>query len=516
VVRVRADRPVSDRRLVVCLTLDALCGATVSGLGSPLVTNIVSVHHVSFEAAQWLLTVTLVVGAVTIPVVSRLGDGRHRRLVLVGALGCVAIGSVLAALVFTFPALLAGRALQGLGYGLVPLTIGVAREHLTGAVLRRAVAMLSVSVAVGAGLANPLVGVFVHFFDYRAAFLFAAALATATAAWTWRVLPPSREESSPVKVDLPAALWLGGGLAAGLLAVSRGATWGWSSYPVFGLGAASVVLLTIWVVVELRASEPLVDIRLACSPTLLGVNVTALFTGAAVFGGMSLVFRLSQAPRGGGAGLGHSVFVAGLLMMPMSVGSLIGPSLARSVASRFGVGLVLPLGSASVALAYLFFSVAHSAIWQIAIVTFGAGIGIGVAYSIMPALIVARTPLDRTSSATGLNTVLRITGGAMGSAVIAAVLAVYTPSGTPFPREAGYVAAALMAAGLCLACLVVSAVLVRSAPSQARIEEDPDVAVLMQESAAEAAGAVAAYGAEGATGPHGISELSDSAPPRYL
>jgi MFS family permease len=500
-VRVRRTHrsAVSDRRLIACLTLDALCGATVSGLGSPLVPDIVAVHGVSFEAAQWVLTVTLVVGAVTVPVVSRLGDGRRRRLVLVGALGCVALGALLAALVFTFPALLLGRALQGLGYGLVPLTIGVAREHLCGDVLRRAVAMLSVSVAVGAGLANPLTGLFVYYFDYRAAFVFGAVLAAVAAAWTLRLLPDDHERSGGVSVDVSGALWLGGGLGCGLLAVSRGETWGWTSRPVLGLACASVALLAVCAVIELRTSEPLVDLRLACSPTLLGVNLTAVFTGAAVFGGMSLVFRVSQAPLDAPAGLGQPLFVAGLLMMPMSVGSLVAPSMARRVARRLGVGVVLPLGSVFVAVSYLFFSVAHDKLWQIAVVTFGAGVGIGIAYSIMPALILARAPAERTSSATGVNTVLRITGGAMGSAVIATVLAIYTPAGTTFPSEAGYVAAAVLAAGLCLASFVVSAVLVRSVPARPehRIDDRPDVAALMQESVAEAAGALPAYGDTG-------------------
>ena len=122
----------SDRRLAGCLILAALCGAIVSGFGTPLIPEVARVHDVSLEAAQWALTVTLVVGAVTTPVVSRIGDGRRRRLVLVLSLAAVALGGVVAAAVGTFPGLLAGQALQGLGYGFIPLTIGVAREYLEG------------------------------------------------------------------------------------------------------------------------------------------------------------------------------------------------------------------------------------------------------------------------------------------------------------------------------------------------------------------------------------------------
>ena len=461
----RSGPTLTDRRLVGCLILSALCGAIVSGFGTPLIPEVARVHDVSLEAAQWSLTVTLVVGAVTTPVVSRLGDGRRRRLVLVVTLTVVALGGLVAAAIGTFPGLLAGRALQGLGYGLVPLTIGVAREHLVGPVLRRTLALLSISIAVGAGLANPLTGFFVRYLDYRAAFLFGAALTACAALASLRILPRSSSAPRRLGVDVPGAVLLGGGLGTGLLAVSRGGTWGWTSLAVVCLAVVSVVLLVLWAVVELRTETsptrgPLVDLRLACGPGLLGVNLTALCTGAAVFGGMSLVYRVVQAPAEAPGGLGQSLLVAGLLMTPMSLGSLLGPSLARRLSDVVGVRVLLASGSAMVGAAYLFFAWAHDALWQIAVVTFVAGVGIGVAYSVMPALIVAQTPPNRTTSATGVNTVLRITGGAIGSALIAALLAAWTPRGADFPAEAGYVTAALFAAGLCGIAALVSLTLV--------------------------------------------------------
>ncbi len=465
----------SHRQLAGCLILAALCGAIVSGFGTPLIPEVARVHDVSLEAAQWALTVTLVVGAVTTPVVSRLGDGRRRRRVLVLALAAVALGGLVAAALGTFPGLLAGRALQGLGYGLIPLTIGVAREYLEGTVLRRTLALLSISIAVGAGLANPITGLFVRYLDYRAAFLFGAMLTAVAALVTLRVVPLSTRAPARLGVDVPGSLLLGGGLGASLLAISRGAAWGWTSTTVLGLFSAGVVLLALWTIVELRAATPLVDLRLACSPALLGVNLTALGTGAAVFGGMSLVYRVVQAPASAPGGLGQSLLVAGLLMLPMSAGSLLAPGLTRGLSRILSVRIVLTVGSALVAAAYLFFAWAHDALWQITVVTFVAGVGIGVTYSVMPAVIVARTPPARTASATGVNTVLRITGGAIGSALIAAVLAAWTPHGEDFPAEAGYVVAALLAAGLCGVAALISITFVTGGRLGARSDQQvPD------------------------------------------
>ena len=105
------------------LAFAALTGAVVAGLGSPIVLEVAGERGVSIEAAQWTLTITLLVGVVGTPVVSRLGDGHRTRPILVASLLVVGAGSVCAALVPTFPGLLAGRAMQGLGYAMVPLTV---------------------------------------------------------------------------------------------------------------------------------------------------------------------------------------------------------------------------------------------------------------------------------------------------------------------------------------------------------------------------------------------------------
>lgn len=456
----------SERRLVAALVFAALSGATVSGFGNPLIPEVSRSEGVSLEAAQWVLTITLVAGAVLTPIVSRLGDGARQRRVLVGALLAIAIGSMVAAAVGTFAGLLVGRSLQALGYALVPLTIGVAGVHLTGERRRRTFAWLSLSVAIGAGLANPLIGLAVLWADYRVAFGVAAAVAGLAALLVWRVLP-SPVPAAPLGVDVTGAALLALALGSGLLAVSRGATWGWTSPTVLGLAAASFVAGSAWVLVELRVGVPLVDVRLAAHPTLLGVNVSALCTGAAVFGGMSLVYRVVQTPASAPDGLGQPLFVAGLLLLPMSVGSLLAPALTRRLARVLSPRLVLVAASSTIAAAYGLFAWTHETVTEVALVTFMAGVGIGVAYSVMPALIVAAAPSERTTSATGLNTVLRITGGAIGGAVIAAVLAAWTPSGTPYPDRGGILAAALLSAGLCGLSALASGLLVRTAPAGA-------------------------------------------------
>ncbi len=235
---------------------------------------------------------------------------------------------------------------------------------------------------------------------------------------------------------------------------------------------ASLGTLVAWAWVELGVQSPLVDVRLASSPQLLGVNVTALTTGAAVFGGMSVVYRLIQAPTHAPAGLGQPLLVAGLMMLPLSFGSLLAPGLCRRLERWLSDRLVLALASVTMAVAFAFFAWAHTSLVQIAVVTFVVGVGFGLAYSVMPAMIVATAPPERTSSASGLNTVLRITGGAIGGAVIAALLAASTPAGEDFPTESGIVVAALTAAALCVVAMLASLTFVRSLPRRAHLDDE--------------------------------------------
>jgi MFS family permease len=450
---------VRTRGLIACLSFAALTGSVVAGLGNPIVLTVATERHVSLPAAQWTLIITLLVGVVGTPIVSRLADGRLKQQVLIAAVLVVAAGSLIGALVPTFPGLLAGRGLQGLGYALVPLTVSVARERLRGPVLDRTLGVLSTSVAVGVGIGNPISGLCVLLAGYRAAFGFAFLVSAAGAVWLWRRIPPSDAAVRPVRLDLPGAVLLGTGLGAVLLAVARADLWGWASAPVLSLAVAGLGLLAVWVAVELRLPAPLVDLRLACARGILGANVAALLLGVTLFGGMSAVVLLIQRPPSDGVGFGYSVFVTGLLTTPMALATLVSPPVARALARRVGEQIVLPIGATVAAAAFGTFSVLHTSTWHIALAMALMGVGVGISYSAMPLIIVARTPPERTASATGTNQVLRLMGGSVGAAVVAAVLAAHTAPGAE-PAESGYLVASLVMSAVGLLAAVAGWLLV--------------------------------------------------------
>ena len=144
--------PKVKRGLVPALVFIGMVVAILSSLGAPLVPDLAQNYHVSLITAQWTLTIAFLASAIATPTMGRVGDGPGRRKMIIGGLAVVVVGCLLAALPLGFPALLLGRALQGIGLGLTPLTMATARDALGKGKATSAVAMLSLTTVVGVGL----------------------------------------------------------------------------------------------------------------------------------------------------------------------------------------------------------------------------------------------------------------------------------------------------------------------------------------------------------------------------
>ncbi|MCD5354035.1 MFS transporter [Kineosporia mesophila] len=465
------------RLLVPVLAYVGLLLALVSSLGAPLIPTIATDYGVSLSTAQWSLTITLLVGAVSAPVIGRLGDGPRRLPVLLVALGLLIAGLVLAALPFTvFALLVAGRALQGLGLALLPLAMGVARDHLVPEQARPALATLSVTAVVGLGLGYPFTGVIAEHLGFHAAFWVAAGLALLALVLCAVVVPPSRHRrSSPF--DRPGLVLMAVWLVCVLLAISQGEDWGWGSPRIGGLLAVAVVALAAWVRHELRAAHPLVDLRLVRNRTVLTADVTAVLAGMGLYMLLSMVIRYVQTPASTGYGLAASVVVGGLVLLPMSAASFLASRFVPGLANRTGSSRMLAIGAVFFALALVMFATLRSDLWQIFVVMGITGLGTGCLFAVMPRMIVSAVPGEETGAALALNQVLRTIGYSLGSAVGATVLAAHTHAPDVLPQNSGYSLGAWTAVGLCLVAALAALIL----PSRCVIRLDQEQELLVEE-----------------------------------
>jgi MFS family permease len=447
--------PRSARALVPVLIFIGTVVAVISSLGAPLVPAIAARTGASLPAAQWSLTATLLVGAVATPVVGRLGDGPHRRPVVLIVLGLVTVGGALAALPLGLEWLVAGRGLQGFGLGLTPIAIATARHALTGARSRSTVAALSVTVVAGVGLGYPTAGLIAELGGVHAAFWTGAAISLLALVAAAAVLPGSPDAPAR-RLDLVGAVLLGGGLAGLLLALGQAETWGLRSPVLWILAGAAVVVLVGWLRWESRTPSPLVDLRLARGRLAGTAHVAALLVGLGNYLLLAAIPILAQAPAAPGAGFGTSIVVAGLILLPFSLASVVAGRIARSFADRPGSRLVLPVAALVHGSAFVLFLVGRSQLWELFGLMAVAGFGVGAAFAAFPALIISAVPPHETGSAMSLNQVLRYVGFAVGSALSATVLAAATPAGASSPSSGGYGTIAWIGLVVCLTTAAVT------------------------------------------------------------
>ncbi len=450
----------ASRALAPVLVFCVAVVAVISSLGAPLVPAIADVYDVPVHDAQWSLTISLLVGAVATPVLGRLGDGRHRRSVVLATLAVVVVGSVLAALPLGFGWLLAGRGLAGIGLGLGPLAMATARDALSGAQQGATVAALSITVVAGVGLGYPVAGLVADLGGVHAAFWLGAAVSALALGAGALVLPPS-PDVPPRRIDAVGAVLLGAALAAALLVLGEGDSWGWTSPRLLALTAVGVLAAAGWAAWSLRVPAPLVDLRLARGRTAATAHLTSLLIGLANYLLLASVTVFAQTPRASGYGFGASIVGAGLVLVPFSVVSVAASRAARALTDRTGPHVTLPLSALVLALALGLYALTPGSLWALAGVMAVAGLGVGGCFAVLPALVVSAVPARETGSAMSLNQVLRYVGFSTGSAVVAAVLAAATPDGAAFPSASGYTTIALAGCGVALVTALVPLLLPR-------------------------------------------------------
>lgn len=440
-----------ERAFVPVLVFVGAVVSVVSSLGAPLIPRLAERLHTSVGNAQWALTATVVVAAVSSPLIGRLGDGRRRKQVMLIGLAIVVAGGALAAIATSLAPLILGRAMQGVGLALMPLAMASARAHLPAHRSGQVIAALSVVAAAGVGLGYPVTGLIADHGGVELAYWVGTAVSALALLLAWMVVPDADEQEAAGSIDLAGAGIVSIGLVSLLVALDKAADWGWGSSRVVAMLLVGLVVLGVWAVYELRISEPLVDLRLLARRPVLTANASGLMLGVVMY---LLMVALTEFVQLKGVGLGESVFVAGLTLVPLSV---LSASVSRTlpwVSARLGLRAIIPIGSLVVSAASLFFALGHSHLWQIFVSAGILGTGLGYTFAAMPGLIVGSVPAEETSSAMGFYQVSRYIGFAMGSGVAVTLLRAFGTQG--IPTTASYQGTALVSAALGVVTAVVA------------------------------------------------------------
>jgi len=439
--RIFAPRRAEVRRTHYLLTYAILAAAVASfsllqSMTIPVLPRIEAEFATSQTTVTWVLTAYLVSASVFTPIIGRLGDAYGKERMLVLSLLCLSLGSLLAALAPTIGVLIGARVITGIGGGVLPLSFGIVRDEFPAHRVAGAVSLVSSLMAVGFGAGIVVAGPIVDAFGYTWLFWLPFIVTLIAACGAWRFVPESPIKT-PVRLPVLPALLLAGWLVCLLLGLSQAPQWGWTSPAVVGLVSLAIVLAAGWIRVEQRIAVPLIDMQMMRLRGVWTTNLVALLVGFGMYAAFGFLPQLMQTPASTGYGLGATVTVSGLLILPMAAASFVCGLISAPLAVRFGAKGVVVTGCVMTAVGMGMLVSYHQTHAQVVVINGTIGFGIGLAFSSLAALIIVAVPAEQTGVASGMNANIRTIGGAIGSAVMATIVTSQTDAGG-LPLESGY------------------------------------------------------------------------------
>jgi len=432
-------RPIerADYRVTfVVLLLGVSAFALLQSLVIPALPTIQADLHTSQNTVTWVLTAYLLSASIFTPIIGRIGDMVGKERMLVVTLSGLAIGTLIAGLSHSILMLILGRAVQGIGGGTLPLSFGIIRDEFPADKVPGGVGIIAAMMAVGSGLGLVIAGPIVSSLDYHWLFWIPLAIIVIAAVCAQFFVPESPVRTKG-RVSLAAAGLLSGWLVALLLGVSEGPVWGWGSARVVGLIVLSAILIAIWIRVESRSVQPLIDMKMMRVPAVWTNNLVAFLFGVGMYSIFAFLPEFLQTPKSAGYGFGASIVRSGFFLLPQTAMMFIFGLLTGRIANRIGSKLAVIIGSIVSCAGYTMLAFAHAYAWQIYVVGALLGMGMGLAFSAMSNLIVQAVPAEQTGVASGMNANIRTIGGAVGAAVMSSIVTSTLLRGG-LPAESGY------------------------------------------------------------------------------
>jgi EmrB/QacA subfamily drug resistance transporter len=422
----------------------------------------------SANGVTWLATGFLLASSVLTPILGKLGDTYGKKRLLVIALAVFGFGALGAAISWNLESLIGFRIMQGAGAAVFPLSFGIIRDEFPPKKVGLGIGIVSSVFGAGGGVGLVLSGIILEYLDWHWLFLIGGIPVLLAAAAIARYVPESPIKT-PTKPDYAGAAALSVALATLLLGISQGNAWGWSSIEVIGLLATGVVTFAVWLAIERRVREPMVDLAMLARPKMAATNGITFLVGFAMFSTFISLPNFVQAPAELPAdlaervsyGFGASPIEAGLFFVPSSLAMIFAGPLAGSLGQRLGAAVPLRIGLVAAGTGLAFFALVHDRPWEIYAAMALLGVGIGFTLAAVGKLAVDNARSSETGVASAINTIMRTVGAALGAQVAATIITANTIPGTAYPAETGFTVAFGLGAIAVTVALVPSLLLTR-------------------------------------------------------
>jgi len=371
---------------------------------------------ISSTTLAWALNAYLLAVAAFVVLGGQLGDVLGRKRIFVFGMALYTIAAIVVATSGTAFQLIGGRALQGVGAAvLMPATMAILHDAFPkekqGFVLGIWGAVGGVAFALG-----PLIGgFFTDAISWRWVWWSNVPIAIVALLFAGPMLRGLSLGKKGAQFDVAGIVLLAIGLFTAVFALQQGARWGWGSPSILALFAVAAVSLTAFALVELRAKEPLVHLRLLGSRVFAGGNVGTFINAVALIGLLYFFNLYAQSS----VLLDYSALLAGVALLPFGMGifaaSLVSGRLADRIGARLPVAVGIGLQAAGCFLLWFTdVSTTFSGLW---LPTLVAGLGVGMTFSTPSAAGLQAVPPEEAGEGSGIINIFRYVGASLVIAV---------------------------------------------------------------------------------------------------
>jgi MFS family permease len=414
--------PASAWRVLAVLSSIATMVMYAETMLIPALPDLINEFSVSYSMSSWILSAYLIPGAVMTPIAGKLSDIYGRKKVLLVIMAIYAIGIAMAGFVEDIYLLFVSRAIQGIGISMFVIAFSIIRDQFPREKISIGQGIISSMFASGAVVGLLMGGFIVSNFGWRATFLSAVPITIVLFITIWRFNYNAKPGPDKVKpyvsktVDMKGAITLAVFVTSFLIAltlVETGQGFNLGNMALFL--SAGGVSLAVFIVIERRSKEPLIDLHLIVNKVILPANLIIMVVGFSMFMVFQTIPLLVRNPIP--LGFGGDATTVSYIQLPFAIVLLVFGPTSGLIVSKLGSVKPIIMGTAITAAGFFGLVAFHQDLLAVAVNLAILSTGLSLTNVGAMNVTILATPPEFTGMSLGMNNLLRILGSSVGPAL---------------------------------------------------------------------------------------------------